>query len=139
MSPIEPLILLVITIIIFWFMLKRRDIVYPIEQNNKSLLNVVCGGCFGVIRVTIPFVRFAMYEKFIVITFVVKYIINYSDIDYVHIRSLLIATTYNIYFIRDGQRRTIVIGTFLADDEAIKEIFRKNKVRLLIGDKWDGE
>jgi len=62
----------------FYFNSKRKD---PVEEMIEPLFCEQCGGRFNQFNLTIPFVRHALYEEFIVIAYGRKRIIlGYGEI-----------------------------------------------------------
>ena len=52
-----------------------------IEHGKKPLLQEQCGGRFNLLNLTIPFVRHAMYDKFIIVSYGQKqYMLRYEEI-----------------------------------------------------------
>lgn len=55
----------IIVLIIFFYIIKKRNTLSDIEKNNISIYSENCGGRFDFSNYTIPFVKLSIRPKFL--------------------------------------------------------------------------
>lgn len=75
--------ILVVSILVFIYILSRKKL--SIESNNKPILQRTCAGRLGMTYFSIPFVRFAVYDNFIVFAYGHKrFHLNFDEIQSIY-------------------------------------------------------
>ena len=89
---------------------RRRD---TLEKGQKPIIEEQCGGKFGRLNLTIPFVRHALYNDFIVIAYGwTRYILKYSDIADVSSRRHIISKGVTYTHNRKDLPSSIIIWSY---------------------------
>ena len=69
----------------FAYRVWQRGLRDPLEAGLEPLHQEVCGGAFGRIRRSAPFVRVALYDDFVVIAYSRRIVLHYGEIEHVHL------------------------------------------------------
>ncbi len=71
---------------VFFLFIKRARTRLPIEQGQKPLHEEYCGAILNNRKYSLPFVRFALYENFLVISYFGKILLPLESIEVIRIR-----------------------------------------------------
>ncbi|MFA5339937.1 MAG: hypothetical protein WC317_07325 [Candidatus Omnitrophota bacterium] len=82
-DEVIPMAIPGVALIVFAYFYVGSKIKAPIEKNQKPLFQEQCGARFNyIVNLTFPFVRHALYDRFIVISYgLSKLVINYYDLE----------------------------------------------------------
>lgn len=113
--PFFYLLASIIIIALFIYFFKKRNSKLDIENNKIPLYSENCGGRFGLINFSIPFVRLTIYDKFIIISHIKKIVLNYNEIINIEIKRNIISKGLFINHNRNDIPQTIIIWSFNCD------------------------
>ena len=100
-----------------------------IEQDKVPLLQEQCGGRFDSLNLTIPFVRHAIYEDFIIIAYGhKKIVIKYKELKNVVFSKFIISKGISYLHSNPELPSSIIVWT-LSYDKALR-ILRQKNVRI---------
>ena len=100
-----------------WFGSVRRA---DVEQTSECLLEARCGGRFDGWNYSFPFVRLAVYDKFLVIASSRTYLLDYSEIEKVETVSGLFSKGLQVHHKRNDLPTKVIL--WLADADKIKKM-----------------
>jgi len=63
------------------YRVRQRGVRDALEDGREPLYQEVCGGAFGKVRRSSPFVRIALYDEFLVIGYSRRLILRYDEIE----------------------------------------------------------
>jgi hypothetical protein len=69
----------------FVYRVRQREVRDALEEGREPLYQEVCGGAFGEVRRSAPFVRVALYDDFLVIGYSRRIVLRYAEIAHVHL------------------------------------------------------
>jgi hypothetical protein len=69
----------------FAYRIRQREVRDARENGREPLHQEVCGGAFGKVRRSSPFVRVALYDDFLVIAYSRRIALRYAEIAHVHL------------------------------------------------------
>lgn len=113
---LTPLIL----IIVFGYIINKRNLKLEIENKLTAVYSENCGGRFNGYNLSVPFVRLTIYTDFIIISYTKKVVLKYNDIVKIEIKKHFISKGIHIYHKRNDIPKNIIIWT--ANSKKIKEI-----------------
>lgn len=93
----------------FIYIIKKRNSLLDIEKNLTPIYMEDCGGRFDGYNLTIPFVRFKIYDNFIVISYTKKILLKYTDIKRIEIKRHIISKGIHIYHNKDDIPKNIIV------------------------------
>lgn len=64
-----------------FFRIRQRGVQDALEDGRKPLYQEVCGGAFGRVHRSSPFVRIALYDEFLVIGYSRRLVLRYDEIE----------------------------------------------------------
>lgn len=111
---------MIIVLIIFFYIIKKRNSLSEIEKHNNPIYTEICGGRFNFSNYTIPFVKLSIYDKFIVISYTKKIILQFEKIDKIYIKKALFSKGLHIEHHKSGIPKKIII--WVRNDNKILEI-----------------
>jgi len=114
---------IVIGVIIY--LVRKRNIILDIEKDKNPVYSENCRGKFGVFLNT-PFVRFAIYNEFIVISYSKKILLRFDEIDKVGFRTGFVLDRIRFYHHKTDIPSNIIIMSTNSD-----------KIRRIIESKFD--
>jgi hypothetical protein len=84
---LAPLLGPVTLILIFGFLYKKRNTLLDMERGLMPIYKESCGGKFNISNFSSPFVRLAMYNDFMVISYWKQLLLNYQEIEKVEYKN----------------------------------------------------
>lgn len=96
-------------------LIRKRNSLHEIEKNLKPIHVEYCGGRFGWTNLTFPFVRLAIYNDFIVISYVNKIHLLLSEINRLEVKRHLFSKGLHIYHTRRDAPQDIIIWSTNCD------------------------
>jgi len=121
--PIIVLLVVLSSFAYFYFGGRSKD---RLEEGKVPLFQEQCGGRFDGFNLTIPFVRHAMYDEFIVIGYGKKrHIINYTDLAMASLKRHLFSKGITYSHSRVDLPRSIIIWS-RSPEKVIEFIKDKN-------------
>lgn len=114
-----------IGLIVFYFL--KTEKLLKIEEGKKSLYRGRCGGTINFVNMSFPFLRFAIYDNFLVIRYFTKDIVlNYVEITDVFIKRYVF--NKGIFIKHKKKNVPDIIILYFFDNEKIFEIL-KSKIK----------
>ena len=107
-------------ITIFVLLLIKRSTKMEIEKGLIPLFTAKCGGQFGGFSFSPPFVRLALYDDFLVISYAEKIVLRYEKIESMTLSKVLLYTLLEIHH-RDTAPPLITLS-FFSGAEKVKEL-----------------
>ncbi len=101
----------IIVLIVFFYFIKKRDVLLDIEKSKIASYQEICGGRFNGFNLTWPFVRVSIYDSFIVISYVKKIVLTYEEIDSIFSKRYFISHGIHIQHHKKGVPKNIIIGS----------------------------
>lgn len=74
---------------LFGYFIKKRNTILEPERNLKPIYTENCGARFGGLNLTIPFVRLAIYDDFLVLSCLKPVLMKFDEIDRVELKRQL--------------------------------------------------
>jgi len=117
--------IIVLSVFVYYYLGSREKL--QMEQGQEPLLEEQCGGRFDGCNYTIPFVRHALYDNFIVISYGKKKIIlKYEDLKKISFKRYIISNGITYFHSRQELPSSIIVWT-VAYNEALN-IFKQKGV-----------
>lgn len=108
---LSPFLGLIILIIIFGLLYKKRNQLLDMEQGLTPIHKENCGGKFNYSNFSSPFVRLALYNDFMVIAYFKQILLNYHEIEKVEYKNQLGQKYLRIYHTKiDAPKKILLIS-----------------------------
>ncbi len=111
-----PIIAIGIVIGIFIILIKRRDVPHQFELGKKPKYSEISGGRFGLFKYSWPFVRFAVYDDFLIISHWSKIMLTFDEISKIDKGRFQFSSGIRICHSRSDIPAKIIIWTSHADE-----------------------
>lgn len=127
MNILVPLLIIVIVLITFSYLYIGSKKLISQEKGKVPIYQEQCGGRFDALNLTIPFVRFTMYDDFIVAAYGKKrHIIKFDEIEKIEIKNYILSK--GIKIIRKNKKTPYQIIIWSRKPHSIVRIFKQKNI-----------
>lgn len=95
------------TVLLYWYLVENTKL--PEEKGLTPIYQEVGGGRFDGVNYTLPFVRISIYDRFLVVSYSRKILLNWNDIKEATLEKHLISTGIRILHNRSDIPKLIIL------------------------------